>query len=194
MALRSLLYSAAVALFLASWTPASAALPAVQIDNLEPYDESIVAWPGDQANPNNDTAKGLAVSLRVSPGLAVAPVMPFGACYFIDSRPAVNGSSDDVIVPFATAEQWEGFLKSHPGTLTLTPCCRRTEAANPCGAGTTPKNLPADRIGAIRVLSYSSSYADVYQCAQTESGQAVWKNVGGMAWGGCYAAGAANPQ
>ena len=151
----------------------------VQSDNLTPYNEAAVSWPGQAASK-----KPLVVAQTVRRGVAVAPVKPFGGCYFIDFLPDADARIGDAVVSFATEKSWKDFLAAPPKHLTVVPCCLRASVDNPCG--NAKKILPTDRIGAIKSLAFASATISVYQCKETAPGQMSWERIGEQKFGSCY--------
>jgi hypothetical protein len=56
------------------------------LENLLSFDETAFDWPGAPSSH-----KPLATALRVKPGFAVSPILPFGECVYVDSH-APEGS------------------------------------------------------------------------------------------------------
>lgn len=166
----------AFALFLVGPFPVGAS--PLQSDNLTLYNEAAVSWPGQPASQ-----KPRVTSQIVRRGVAVAPVKPFGGCYFIDSSVVADSSVEDTVVSFATEKDWNNFLAAHPKHISVVSCCPRSVIDNSCG--NAQKVLPTDRVGAIKSLAFSSAMIDVYQCKETALGQASWVRIGEQKFGRC---------
>ena len=151
----------------------------VQSDNLTPYNEAAVSWPGQAASK-----KPLVVAQTVRRGVAVAPVKPFGGCYFIDFSPEADARIADTVVSFATEKAWKDFLAAPPKHLTVVPCCLRASVDNPCG--NAKKILPTDRVGAIKIFAYGTDYTATYKCQGDSQGAASWQLIAEQKISECY--------
>lgn len=134
-------------------------------DNLVYFDENAFSWPGDA-----EQTKPLVVGVKANPGLAIAPITPFGECAFVD-----NLGDESVYLSFETKEIWEKNKSSLPENIKLSPCCKSMEFQTACSPD--KRIIHSNRNGFVEAFvtgHYVTHHKYVIQCQAPSLDKGVW--------------------